>query len=151
MSFDSAYAQLGENLESNNSVNQIVTRASSLQFPMPDDISINGDNNPQLPIRGRLGIEVEDPERPRTLRERLAPERMAAPSCIRIPPHVGTFHFRNGIISLLSQFYGIENEKAYLHLREFDEVCETFSDQTCPTEITKLKLFPFTLKDRAKS
>ena len=82
MSIDFAYAQLGENLESNNSVNQIVTRASSLQFPMADDISINGDNNPQLPIKGRLGIEVEDPERPRTLRERLAPERMEGPSCI---------------------------------------------------------------------
>ena len=49
------------------------------------------------------------------------------------------------------QLYGIENEKAYLHLREFDEVCETFLDQTCPKDITKLKLFPFTLKDRAKA
>ena len=74
MSIDSAYAQLGKNLESNNSVNPIVTPASSSLFPMADDISINGDNNPQLPIRGRLGIEVEDPERPWTLRERLAPE-----------------------------------------------------------------------------
>ena len=55
------------------------------------------------------------------------------------------------MISLLPQFYCVENKKAYLHLREFDEVCETFSDQTCPKEITKLKLFPFTLKDRAKA
>ena len=36
-------------------------------------------------------------------------------------------------------------------MREFDEVCETFSDQMCPKEITKLKLFPFNLKDRAKA
>ena len=139
MSVDSAYAQLGENLESNNSVNPIVTPASSLLLPMADNTSTNGDNDPQLPIRDRLGIEVEDPERLRTLRERLAPERTAAPSCIRIPPHAGTFHFRSGIISLLPQFYGIENENAYLHLREFDEVCETFSDQTCPKEIIPLQ------------
>ena len=45
----------------------------------------------------------------------------------------------------------MENEKAYLHLRDFDDVCETFSNQSCPSEITKLKLFPFTLKDKAKS
>ena len=144
-------SHLGDNFESNNSVNPIVTPASSLNLPMADDININGDHNPQLPIRGRLGIEVEDLERPRTLRERLAPERTAAPSCIRIPPHAGTFHFHNGMISLLPQLYGIENEKAYLHLREFDEVYETFSDQTCPKEIIKLKPFPFTLKDRAKA
>ena len=141
MSVESTFAQLGENLESNDSVNPIVTPALSLHLPMADNTSTNGDNDPQLPNRGRLAIEVEDPERPRTLRERLAPERTAAPSCIRIPPHVGTFHFRNGMISLLSQFYSIENENAYLYLREFDEVCETFSDQTCPKEITKLKLF----------
>ena len=55
------------------------------------------------------------------------------------------------MISLLPQFYGIENEKAYLHHREFVEVCETFSDQTYSKEITKLKLLPFTLKDRAKA
>ena len=128
MSIDSTYAQLGENLESNNSVNPIVTPASSLNLQMASNTSTNGDNDPQLPIRGRLGIKVEDLERPRTLRERLAPEKTAAPSCIRIPPHAGTFHFRNGMISLLPQFYRMENEKAYLHLREFDEVCETFSD-----------------------
>ena len=75
MSIDSAYAQLGENFKSNNSVNPIVTPASSLNLQMVDNTSTNGDNDPQLPIRGRLGIEVEDPERPRTLRERLAPER----------------------------------------------------------------------------
>ena len=101
MSIDSAYAQLEENFESNNSVNSIVTPASSLNLPMADDISMNGDHNPQLPIRGQLGIEVEDPERPRTLQECLSPERTVAPLCSRIPPHAGTFHFRNGMISLL--------------------------------------------------
>ena len=84
------------------------------------------------------------------IRERLALERTFVPSCIRILAHSGTFHFKNGMISMFPQFHGIENEKAYLHLREFDEVYETFSDQYL-REITKLKLFPYTLKDKAKS
>ena len=154
MSVDSTFAHIGDNSESNQAVNPILTPASSTDALMGDNMSQNGDNMwGQLPIRGHLcNIDlVEQPERPRTLRERLAPERNVAPSCIRIPPHAGTFHFLNGMISLLPQFYSIENEKAYLHLREFDEVCETFSNQTCPKEITKLKLFPFTLKDRAKA
>ena len=83
--------------------------------------------------------------------ERLAPEKMSAPSGICILVHPGTFHFKNGMIVMLPQFHRMENEKVYLHQREFDEVCEIFSDQSCPREITKLKLFPFTLKDKAKS
>ena len=70
MSVDSAFAQLGENLESSESVNPIVTPASSLHLPIADNTSTNGDNDPQLPIRGRLGIEVEDPESALLPRER---------------------------------------------------------------------------------
>ena len=55
------------------------------------------------------------------------------------------------MIAMLPHFHSIENEKAYLHLHEFDEVCETFLDQSCSREINMMKLFPFTLKDRAKS
>ena len=55
------------------------------------------------------------------------------------------------MIAMLPQFHGMENEKADLHLLEFDEVYETFSERSCPGEITKMKLFPFTLNDRAKS
>ena len=58
MSVDSAFAQLGENLESNDSVNPVVTPASSLHLPIADNSSTNRDNDPQLPIRGRLGTEV---------------------------------------------------------------------------------------------
>ena len=104
MSVDSTFAHIGDNSESNQAVNPILTPASSTDALMGDNTSQNGDNMfSQLPILGHLGNvdPVEEPERPRTLRERLAPERNAAPSCIRIPPHVGTFHFRNGMISLL--------------------------------------------------
>ena len=55
------------------------------------------------------------------------------------------------MIAMLPQFHGMGSEKAYLHLRKFDEVCETFSEQMCPRKITKMKLFSFTLKNRAIS
>ncbi|XP_022856962.1 uncharacterized protein LOC111378029 [Olea europaea var. sylvestris] len=56
-----------------------------------------------------------------------------------------------GMIPLLPNFHGLESESPYLHLKEFEEVCATFNDQTCPNEIVKLKLFPFSLKDKAKT
>ena len=79
----------------------------------------------------------------RPLRELLPPERNITPSFISIPRHTGNFHFRNGMIPLLPTFHGIGTERAYLHIHEFEEVCSTFADQTCPIEIVRLKLFLF--------
>lgn len=55
------------------------------------------------------------------------------------------------MILLLPNFHGLEYESPYLHFRDFDEVCATFNDQVCTTEIIKLKLFHFSLKDKAKT
>ena len=85
------------------------------------------------------------------MRELLAPDRHITPSCISIPRHTGNIHFKNGMIPLLPTFHGIGTERAYLHIREFEEVCSTFADQTCPIEIVRLKLFPFSLKEKAKA
>ena len=58
-----------------------------------------------------------------------------APSCILIPPHTGTFHFRPGMIPFLPIFHGME----------------AFAlDQTCLIDVIRLELFQFTLKDKAK-
>ena len=105
MSVDSTFAHIGENQEFDQSVNPISTPASSSNTPMGDNTSQNGDNTRnQLPIRGHLGNKdpVDEPDRPRILRERLTPERMTAPSCIRILPRASTFYFHNRMISLLS-------------------------------------------------
>ena len=37
-----------------------------------------------------------------------------------------------------------------MHLKEFEEDCGTFNDQACTDEIVRLKLFPFSLKDKEK-
>ena len=55
------------------------------------------------------------------------------------------------MIFLLPNFHGLESESPYLHFKEFEEVCATFNDQTCTDEIVKLKLFPFSLKNKKKS
>ena len=156
MSYNSVFAKICDIVESDHSVNPISTPSFSSHTLMADNERSNNRDNEleRLPlIRGHLGYENVENEldRPHTLRERLAPERTSSPSCIHILTHLGTFHFKNEMIAMLSQFHSIENEKSYLHLREFDKVCITFSDQLCLREMTKLKLFPYTLKDKAKS
>ena len=132
----------------------------------PDFVNHNQGNNNNMnniarngnPIPGNLNDQVgqgiplipQDPQE-RTLRELLLPERNATPSCIVLPPRSGTFHFRNGMIQLLPTFRGLESEQPYLHVREFDEVCATFDEPQCTEELIRLKLFPFSLKDKAKT
>ena len=55
------------------------------------------------------------------------------------------------MISLLPKFHGLDYENPYLHFKEIEEVCSTFHDQSCNEETIRLKLFPFSLKDKAKN
>ena len=90
-------------------------------------------------------------DQPRTLRDFMNPTRTGAPSCIVYPPVASYFHFRPGIIQVLPNFHGLETKNPYLHLREFEEVCNTYNDTNCSINTIRLKLFPFSLKDRAKT
>jgi hypothetical protein len=63
--------------------------------------------------------------RVRTLRDHMNPTRTSVPSCIIFPPDASDFNFKPGIIQLLPSFHGID---LYLHLREFEEVCNTYND-----------------------
>jgi hypothetical protein len=79
------------------------------------------------------------------------PTKTSAPSCIVFPPDASHFNFKSGIIQLLPTFHGLDLENLYLHLREFEEVCNTYNDLNCSMNTIRLKLFPFSLKDKAKT
>ena len=51
---------------------------------------------------------------------------------------------------LLPTFHGMESENPYSHQTEFEKVCNTFKEETATVDLRRLKLFPFTLKDKAK-
>ena len=89
--------------------------------------------------------------RVRTLRDHMNPTRTSAPSCIIFPPNASHFNFKSGIIQLLPFFHGLDLEIPYLHLREFEEVCNTYNDLNCSMNTIRLKLFPFLKKDKAKT
>ena len=44
----------------------------------------------------------------------------------------------------------MKNESPYLHVKEFEKMVGTMVDGPQREEIARLKLFPFSLKDRAK-
>ena len=47
------------------------------------------------------------------------------------------------MLQALPQFYGGESERAYTHLKDFEDACSIFQDNSCPREVLLLKLFYF--------
>ncbi|RVW17921.1 Retrovirus-related Pol polyprotein from transposon 412 [Vitis vinifera] len=84
----------------------------------------------------------------RSMRDHMHPPRMSAPSCI-VPP-TEQLVIRPHIVPLLPTFHGMESENPYSHIKEFEEVCNTFQEGGASIDLMRLKLFPFTLKDKAK-
>ena len=102
---------------------------------------------------------VENPENPtnpitpeKTLLEYFSPISANSPSCIVLPETNAThFELKPSIIQLLPSFYGLEREDPYMHVKEFLEICSTFRFQNFSDESVRLRLFPFSLKDKAKA
>ncbi|KAL5766048.1 hypothetical protein ACOSP7_016665 [Xanthoceras sorbifolium] len=87
----------------------------------------------------------------RSLKDYLHPTRTATPSCIMFPVNIPQLDFKPGMIQLLPTFHGLDSENPYLHIREFEEVVATFHSQPNVLDSIRLKFFPFSLKDKAKS
>ena len=84
----------------------------------------------------------------RSMRDHIDPPRLSAPSCI--VPLIEEMIVRPYLVPLLPTFHSMESENPYTHIKEFEEVCHTFKEGTTTLDLMRLKLFPFTLKDKAK-
>ena len=84
----------------------------------------------------------------RSMRDCKHPPLMSAPSCT-IPP-IEQLTIRPHIVPLLPTFHGMESENPYAHIKDFEEVCNTFREGGPSIDLMRLKLFPFTLKAKAK-
>jgi hypothetical protein len=98
-----------------------------------------------------LHNENNENNRVRTLRNHMNPIRTNSPSCIVFPPDASHFNFKPSIIQLLPSFHGLDLENPHLHLREFEEVCNTYNDLNYSMNSIRLKLFSFSLKNKAKT
>ncbi|KAL6514868.1 hypothetical protein OROGR_020447 [Orobanche gracilis] len=97
---------------------------------------------------GNLNNQVA---REKTLIEYFSPVTANSPSCIVLPTTNAThFELKPSIIQLIPSFYGLEREDPYMHVKEFLDICSTFRFQNFSDESVKLRLFPFSLKDKAK-
>ena len=112
------------------------------------EISVQSDQmDPPEEQQSQSGTSV-NPTAYRSMRDHIHPPRVSAPSCI-IPP-AEDVAMRPYLMSLLPTFHDMENENPYSHIRDFEEVCTTFKEGITDIDLLKLKVFPLTLKDKAK-
>ncbi|KAI5324178.1 hypothetical protein L3X38_033251 [Prunus dulcis] len=88
----------------------------------------------------------------KALREFSIPKVTDQPSCIVYPQlTVDRFELKSGMIQLLPTYYGNTTEDPYMHIKQFFEICDTIKIQGLDDEQIKMRLFPFSLRDKAKS
>ncbi|WCJ29408.1 hypothetical protein M5689_011047 [Euphorbia peplus] len=78
---------------------------------------------------------------------------VAAEGIVRPRIAANQWEIKPALLNMLTNnvtFYGLPSENPNAHLTNFLEVCDTFKINDVPAEAIKLRLFPFTLKDRAK-
>ena len=85
------------------------------------------------------------------MREFLNPPRLSTPSCFMLPPNQDHVTIQPQVISQLPFFKGIENENPYSHIKEFEDIVSIFREANTSLEIFRMKLFPLSLKDKAKT
>ena len=54
------------------------------------------------------------------------------------------------MVPFLPTFHGMESENPYAYIKEFEDICNTFQEGEASIDLIRLKLFPFTLNDKAK-
>ena len=98
-------------------------------------------------LNGQHGVDrrVEEQERfsnvgevkaqIRTVRDYMNPIQKTPTSTIVLPAHHITLNLKPGILQALPQFHSYNSERPYTHLKDFEDACSIFQDNSCPQEV----------------
>ena len=129
--------EMGENLRN-------VNQPDNLEPPRFEDQDVRAENGEQ----GRdWNVDFTT-----SLRDSFTPVATNSHSCIVLPLTNAThFDLKPHVIQLLPSFHGLDNESSYSHMKKFKDMCATFKFQNFSEESVHLRLFPFSLHNRARA
>ena len=126
-------------------------RRSLLPNLEPIDLELEKTLRTQKHIKNKFGMDLQAPQE-RPFKDYFSPLANLSTSCIRYPNVAArSFELKPSVLNCLPTFYGLENEDPYNHLNDFHVICQTFKYENFSDDDVKLRLFPFSLKDRARS
>ncbi|KAI5323720.1 hypothetical protein L3X38_032792 [Prunus dulcis] len=98
-------------------------------------------------------MALELPAAGRPLRESLEARATDVPNCIVYPEQEegDSFEIRHHMLEILPTFRGLLNEDANIHIAKFIVGCKNILIRGFSAEAIKLRLFPFTLKDKTET
>ena len=107
-----------------------------------------------LLIESEFSMAGREEEQRRTLRDFVTPGVYSQTPGITIPPiAANNFELKPALIFMVqqSQFGGSLMEDHNLHLSVFLEVCDTLKINGASIDAIRLRLFPFSLRDKARA
>ncbi|KAL0416848.1 UNVERIFIED_CONTAM: hypothetical protein Slati_3516700 [Sesamum latifolium] len=103
-----------------------------------------------VPTSSDFEEEVMVQNSERTTNEMTSLDLNQQPLCIEYPTSDVNFELKSGLIHLLSTFRGLTGEDPQKHLKEFHMVFSSMRPQGVTEEQVKLRVFPFSLGEKAK-
>ena len=66
--------------------------------------------------------------------------------------NINNFELTPGVINMVqqNQYGGLPSEDPNIHLAMFLEICDTIKMNGVPDDVIRLRLFPFSLRDKAR-
>ncbi|KAL4368846.1 hypothetical protein GQ457_05G031210 [Hibiscus cannabinus] len=115
-------------------------------------------NNNQIVAAGGVNTPLAVPPvqaRNRPIRDHLLPDlENLNPGIVNPEIQATQFELKPVMFNMLNsigQFGGLTHEDARQHLRSFIEVCDSFRQQGVHEDVLRLKLFPYSLRDKARA
>ena len=125
-------------------------RRSLLPNLEPVDLELEKILRTHKHVKNKMDLQQAPPERP--FKDYFSPLANLSTLCIRYPHVIArSFELKTSVLNCLPTFYGLVNEDPYNHFNNFHTVCQTFSYENFSDDDVKLRLFSFSLKDRARS
>ena len=123
-------------------------RRSLLPNLEPIDLELEKTLRTHKQIKNKMDLQPQE----RPFKDYFSPLANLSTSCIRYPNvAVRSFELKLSVLNYLPIFYALENKDPYNHLNDFHAICQTFKYENFSDDDVKLRLFPFSLKDRARS
>jgi hypothetical protein len=102
-------------------------------------------------LRAHSKSPMAEEPKPVLLRDHYVPSTYTPTSSLQLPDITAAhFEIKSGFIQMLPLFYGLSTEDPYKHLDEFIEICSTIRLQNFSEDALRMRLFPFSLKDKPK-